>query len=63
MPPVQGENPFVLAVENCGLLDKIETLQEHANEKIYKKCSEILNVYFLGDDDDEHLPLVNEDNN
>ena len=25
-PPVNGDNPFVLAVESCGLLDKIEEL-------------------------------------
>lgn len=57
LPPVDGENPFVLDVENCGLLDKIETLQEHENGVIYKKCSEILQVYFQTDDD-EHLPLA-----
>ena len=59
LPPVNGDNPFVLAVENSGLLDKIEELQNHSNKKIYDKCMWILSTYFENEEDD-HLPLVDE---
>lgn len=45
-PPVNGDNPFVLAVESCGLLDKIEELQSHENQKIFDKVQFILKTYF-----------------
>ncbi len=36
-------------------LDKIEFLQSHENEDIYKKTFEILENYFNADDEDEKL--------
>ena len=36
-------------------LDKIEFLQSHENEEIYRKAYEIIEVYFSPDDVDEEL--------
>lgn len=36
-------------------LDKIEFLQSHDNEEIYRKAFEIIEYYFSGEDEDEKL--------
>ena len=42
-------------------LDKIEFLQNHDNEEIYRKAFEIIENYFSGDDDDAKvMPSVDE---
>ncbi|KAL1780711.1 importin subunit alpha-4 [Sigmodon hispidus] len=38
-------------IEECGGLEKIEVLQQHENEDIYKLAFEIIDQYFSGDDD------------
>jgi importin subunit alpha-1 len=48
-----GTNPFVLVVEMCGGVDKIEELQKHENHKIYDMAMKILENYFGVDDDDD----------
>ncbi|CAB4061038.1 KPNA2_7 [Lepeophtheirus salmonis] len=43
-------------IEECGGLDKIESLQNHANDKIYEKALKIIQNFFSeGDDEDGNL--------
>ena len=48
-------NLYALKVEECGGLDKIEYLQGHQNEKIYKKAFQIIEKYFNQEEDDTGL--------
>ncbi|XP_061142793.1 importin subunit alpha-4 isoform X2 [Syngnathus typhle] len=47
-------------IEECGGLEKIESLQQHKNEDIYKLAFEIIDQYFSGDDIDEDSSLIPE---
>uniref|UniRef100_A0A4W3K100 Importin subunit alpha n=1 Tax=Callorhinchus milii TaxID=7868 RepID=A0A4W3K100_CALMI len=47
-------------IEECGGLEKIEQLQHHENEDIYKLAYEIIDQYFSTDDIDEDPTLVPE---
>ena len=44
----EDSEPVCRAIEECGGLDKIERLQEHENEEIYKLAYEIVDNYFVG---------------
>ena len=43
---------FVQLVDECGGIDALERLQDHANEAIYAKCVKIIEEYF-GEDEQE----------
>lgn len=51
LPMISGENPFVLKVEQCGLLDKLEELQQHENTQVYNKVSDLLQNFFAEEED------------
>uniref|UniRef100_A0A9J8BD59 Importin subunit alpha n=1 Tax=Cyprinus carpio carpio TaxID=630221 RepID=A0A9J8BD59_CYPCA len=57
-----GEEASTIAeiIEECGGLEKIENLQQHENEDIYKLAFEIIDQYFSGDDIDEDPSLIPE---
>jgi len=53
-PANGGTNPYTAFVDEAEGLDKLEQLQSHANEDVYKKAMHILETYFgLDDDEDE----------
>jgi hypothetical protein len=44
------QNECALFIEACSGLDKIEFLQSHQNQKIYKKAYTIIDTYFRDND-------------
>ena len=49
-------NPYTAFVDEAEGLTKLEQLQTHSNEDVYKKAVHILETYFsLEDDDDTQL--------
>jgi len=49
-------NPYTHFVDEAEGLDKLEQLQQHNNEDVYKKAVHILETYFgLDDEEDEHI--------
>jgi len=46
-------NPFSVIIEECYGLDKIEFLQNHENQEIYRKAYDIIQRYFGSDDVDD----------
>jgi importin subunit alpha-2 len=57
-----GVNPYVISIEECFGLDKIEFLQQHENMEIYLKAFDIIDKYFGTDEDEDKqmVPNVNE---
>ena len=52
-PSTGGPNPYTAFVDEAEGLDKLEQLQSHSNEDVYKKAMHILETYFGLDDDDD----------
>jgi importin subunit alpha-2 len=56
-----GSNPYVLAIEECSGLDKIEFLQQHENMEIFVKAFDIIVKYFGSEEDENQMaPSVDE---
>ena len=58
-----GINQYALFIEEAGGMEKINNLQIHENEEIYKKCYDIIDKYFNEEEDEEADmagPSVNE---
>ncbi|CAH2101709.1 unnamed protein product [Euphydryas editha] len=53
--------PLCIKLEEIGALDRIEALQEHENEQIYKKALHILDTYFMDQDDKTTQPQESTD--
>jgi len=47
-------------IEECAGLDKIEELQNHRNEEIYKLAFDIIDRYFTDEENDELAPNITE---
>uniref|UniRef100_A0A1A9X113 IBB domain-containing protein n=1 Tax=Glossina brevipalpis TaxID=37001 RepID=A0A1A9X113_9MUSC len=48
-------NPYAMAIEECGGLDKIEYLQSHENRDIYQKSFYIIEQYFGNEEEDSRV--------
>lgn len=56
----EGLENVTTQIEECGGVDKIENLQNHENEDIYKLAYEIIIQYFRDETDAELEPSQNE---
>ncbi|KAH8334235.1 importin subunit alpha [Drosophila kikkawai] len=53
-----GTENLCLMVEEMGGLDKLETLQQHENEEVYKKAYAIIDTYFSTGEDEAEQELA-----
>ena len=61
-PNEHGENPYAYLAEQSGVMDKIENLQFHENQKVYEKAVELLEKYFTLEDTNDIAGMLNSNN-
>ena len=54
---------MVVVAEQCGLVDKIEQLQLVKNQKVYEKAIEILEKYFILEEQEDIMEMLQSQNN
>lgn len=47
------DNPYVPMIDECDGIEKLEGLQQHENEEVYKKAMYILEEYMVAEDEEE----------
>lgn len=47
------ESDICIAIESCGGLDKLENLQDHQNDNIYRMAYSIIDTFFSPEEEDE----------
>ena len=55
-----GKNPFLVVCEETGVIDKIEQLQLAQNQKVYEKAIQILEEYFVLENEDDIMQLISQ---
>ncbi len=58
-----GQNPMVVVAEQCGLVDKIEQLQMVQNQKVYEKAIEILENFFILEEQEDIMEMLSQPTN
>ena len=53
-----GANPMVAQAEACGIVDAIEQLQMMENQKVYEKAIEILEKYFILEEQQDIMEML-----
>lgn len=53
-----NENIFTMVMEQEGLLDDLEQLQQHQNHTIYEKALNIIEVHFPQEEDDDLIETI-----
>ncbi|CAM0139016.1 Importin subunit alpha-1 [Umbelopsis sp. WA50703] len=55
---MDGVNRYAIYIEECNGMEAIHSLQNHDNEELYKKAYQIIDKYFVAEDDVEDTDLA-----